>query len=994
MKKLFKFAAMLLAFATMGLTACVDEPEPEPTPVDPFEGASLQVKLVGADIQAATISLTAEVLNVAAYIIKPVEGEMVAPTAEEIFAANNLISIEKEGPTSVTLRSLQPETNYVAYFAGRITADKIWSEVKELKFKTAAEPIIPVLEAKLIGTDATSAEICITSENVSRIAYIATKVEDSSVAPEAPNMQVIFATGKSVNLENGENTVIIRNLLPKTDYVLFIAGEIAGIEEYMEEIVTVKHIRTTDFDDDVTIRDVHYRGFTVDVRVDPKIKEQNHMIKWITSDLYMYNLNSKGHDSDLMNTHDTAWGGINLFNESRSIIVDEEHSFIYEDGKPTDWYYETIVPGQPQVFLLGEFRRGERPDSGWPMGYYRPMCDYDSYDLDQAANPNVELDEAPYWDGFYQHLNIQVQKPEPLPEDLIEVEITPEPSDARIKVKADKSIELVSVMVLSEYEYNTVMSRIQPEHLQWFATSLMGSMEGFARQIDPYDREYGLQGQFQTAISEFLNSVNRDSKYWVYVVGMRGDANGDGYLDGNEQVCKSFEFYLPKPSKPAPELVVTALEPTSPYEVSFNIKSPSKDAVTGTSIANYEKEWLRANMSAQEIVFNYGIPFTTIEMMKINSDEGLTVTYPSRPNEKTYLAAMVANDEGIETYSEAAIAQTPYEPAAERVESELFESLKGEWIASATVGYGIYNEEKQDYDQFTETFTCDVTVGDIEYPEKLYEKDYETFENHNISREEVDAYYEEFKAAAKTFNDNTRAQNRILMNGFDFGGHVVDYFAYRDPYSLFVSDSYNGYTSEMPIYDFGPKWFLEVAADGSVSAPFNVNYFSPMASWYTAYGALYESHFIAFDPINSIPVGYLGDAEGNAVNGHFPVEISEDGNTITVKPMVHSGISYYPNAALYFGGNQYSMSVKVVSEVVLTRKSAASAAPAKVVRQRGKFENERVRSNQKINTPARPASRTAITPSTEVKFVEGEMNLTKEQRGERWFETRRGARRN
>jgi hypothetical protein len=130
---------------------------------------------------------------------------------------------------------------------------------------------------------------------------------------------------------------------------------------------------------------------------------------------------------------------------------------------------------------------------------------------------------------------------------------------------------------------------------------------------------------------------------------MRGDSNGDGYLDGNEQVCKSFEFYLPKPSKPAPELVVTALEPTSPYEVSFNIKSPSKDAVTGTSIANYEKEWLRANMSAQEIVFNYGIPFTTIEMMKINSDEGLTVTYPSRPNEKTYLAAMVANDEGIET---------------------------------------------------------------------------------------------------------------------------------------------------------------------------------------------------------------------------------------------------------------------------------------------------------------------------------------------------------
>ncbi len=762
----------------------------------------------------------------------------------------------------------------------------------------------------------------------------------------------------------------------------------------MATIRLVKNIKTTDIAEDVAVRDIHYRGFTVDVKVDPKVKEQNHMIKWITSDIYMYNMNSRATDASMMNTHDEAWNGINLFNESRSLIIDEEHSYIYNDkGELEYWYYESIVPGQPQVFLLGEFRRGELADSGWPLGYYRPMCDYDTYAIDQSKNPGEKLDEAPYWTGFYQNLRIQVQKPEPLPEDLIDVEIVTEPSDARIKVWADESIDLVSVMILSELEYNTVMSRIKdPEHLQWFATSLMGSYEGFAKQIDPYDREYGLQGQFQTAISEFLTSVNRESKYWVYVVGMRGDIEGDGYLDGNEQVCKSFEFYLPQPTKPAPELEVTVVETNSPYEINFNIKCPTKDAASGCSIANYEKEWLKTKMTAQEILDTYGYPFNTVELLQINSDEGLTITYTSRPNEKTYLAAMIANDEGTQTYSEAIIGQTPYEPAREKVDSELFESLKGEWTATANVSYSIYNSETEQYDPHTGTHTCTVTIGDVEYPESLYEEDYEAFERHGISREDATAYYEEFKAAAKTFNDNTHAQNRILVNGYDFGGDVVPYFRYADPYSLFVSETYNGYTSEMPIYDFGPKWFLEIAADGTVTAPFNVNYFTPMASWYTERGAIYESHFIAFDPINKVPVTYMGDAEGNAVNGHFPVEISEDGNSFTLKPIVHSGISYYPNAIIYFGDNQYAMSVSVVSEVVFTRNTSAAAAPAKVSSKKvGAVRKERVESKQEVKTPARPASRTAFTPVKEFKNIESELSLTKEQRAEKWRETRRNA---
>ena len=983
MKKFFRFAALLMAAAAMFMVGC-EEPTP-PAPVDPFEGASLEVNLVGADINVATFSIKAEVLKVASYIVKPFEANMTAPTAAEIFEQGTLVALE-EGTAQVTLRDLTPETSYKVYAAGRISSDKVWDTVAELKFTTAAEPIIPVLTAKFESATATSADYTIYAENISRIAYIAARVDEID---QTPSIQVIFATGKVAQMVQGDNTLTVNNLLPNSEYVLYIAGEIAGLEEYMEEVLVVKGAKTSDFAEDITVRDINYRGFTIDVKVDPKVKEQNHVIKWATSSLYLYNRNGggRGVDANLMNLHDTAWGGINLFNESRSIIIDEEHSYIYNDnGEIDNWYYESIVPGQPQVVIMGEFRRGES-NWGWGYGYYRPMFDQDQYTID-AGNGNVQ-DEAAYWDGFYQNIRVQVQRPEPLPEDMLQVEIETEPDDARIKVTADRSLKQVAIMIMSELEHNAATAWAPEEHMQWFATSIEAMYEGVTMIVDPYSAEIGFNGTIQTAISEYLYDIPRESKFWVYVVGLRGDFNNDGWLDGHEQVFKKYEFYLPKPTKPAPKIEVTALESTSAFEVGFNIKCPSKDADKGKAIANYEKEWLMAGMSAQEIVDNYGIEFTSIELARINSDEGLTITYPSRPNEKTYLAAMVANDEGTETFSEAVIAKSLNEPAADRVESELFESLKGEWTASATVTYSMYNTETEVYDPYTVVHSCNVTIGDVEYPEELREEDYQTFERHGVNRETAALYYNEFKAAAATFNENTRAQNRILMNGFDFAGGLQPYYAYSDPYSLFVSDTYNGQTSEMPIYDFGPKWYLEVAADGTVTAPFNTNYFTPMASWYTEMNAVYESHFIAYEPTTGTTAGYMGDEAGNAVNGHFPVEISEDGNTITVKPFAYANLNFYPNAAINYGMGRYGLSIAVESEIVLTRNTSA-AAPAKAsTKPAGQLKNKTVESKQKIEAPARPASRGAIGKKIEYKMVTGPKNLSKEEKGKLWIDGRR-----
>ena len=39
---------------------------------------------------------------------------------------------------------------------------------------------------------------------------------------------------------------------------------------------------------------------------------------------------------------------------------------------------------------------------------------------------------------------------------------------------------------------------------------------------------------------------------------------------------------------------------------------------------------------------------------------------------------------------------------------------------------------------------------------------------------------------------------------------------FRSPYDLFVAKNYNSVDVPMLVYDFGPKWFLEVLEDGSV----------------------------------------------------------------------------------------------------------------------------------------------------------------------------------
>lgn len=888
------------------------------------------------------------------------------------------------------------------------------------------------IKATIKSVAPSTATLEVQTSGLSAVAWQAVRTDLLSAeeleALTAPMPVLIFAKGESKDVTNGTNEVVVKNLTPNSTYRVYIVGEIASDGTLTKEATVVDGVQTTDFNEDVRVYDVNYRGFSVDVRVDPKVKEEGNLIKWAASDLFLFNknrYNAKGLQANeaLMNFNDSpsGWGEF-YFDESTTIVLNELNAYPKNpDGTPnTDsdaYYYETLVPGQPEVIMFGEFGFGQS-NVGWGWGNYIPLFDYGMWSSAVAQNGGEPVDEAPYWDGFYYFDIHKTQEPEKLDESLIDVKIERGTDDAMVTVTTDESIEAVFIMCLGDEEHDVAFHHLGNtyEHFQWYATSLCGMMEGASATYYPTAKN---NYTVRTALSEYFINVSQTSHYWVYVVGAKGDIEGDGYPDFHYQVCEAYDFDLIPTTKTAPELVVEAIEPTKPNTASFRVFCPTaaegNGADKGFFIANYEKEWLMAGMSAQELIDAYAMAygeeenpfmFTAIELDKING-EGLIVEFPSRPNENFHFAAMIKNDEGTPTYSDKVVCRT-YETPVAKVESEYFELLKGEWTASATVRYkklreGVDTEdesltEEDLYESKENTHYSQVTIGAAEYPEVLPESVYATYAELGItSREKVDEYYADLTEAIDLFNETYEAQNRILASGFDFSGEMLPYlpyFNFQSAYDLFTSTTYNGLSNAMPVYDFGPKWHFEVTQNGELVVPFNCDYYAPMGSWYSDnfYG-LQEIHMIAYEPTTHMALGNFA----GGVTGYFPVEVSEDGNTITIKPMKYdyngTTLYFYPNVGVYGGVDannnpSYGMSISIVSEIVLTRNNGGVAPAALAPARSGNVTAPVVETIEplfEVNPAIRPRQRSNFSDCFKNELEGPDHSLTREQKAEKWM---------
>lgn len=979
MKKFLSFVVLFCAVQVSTVFTACDEKT-----LDPLDGASLQAALVSADVDAVTIRLTSSVLDEYAYVVK--SSTESAPVASDIFATGVTGAITSTSQ-ELTILDLIPETAYKVYIAGRVGGgNDIYPEVRAVAFTTSAED--PSIVATISDTPAadaspaTSVTLNVATKKIKEVAILAVKRSEASTVPAAA---VVYAKGTKMEVVQGDNTAVIGSLTPNTEYVIYLTGVIAANDELLD-VVTLEGVVTGDFTDAVTLFDVDTRSFKVNIK--PVLTDPTNVIKWGTTDLAMYNLNIAvygSNDAMMMNLNDSYYH--NYFASDTTLVFDEEHSYYYSE----EWddylqYYDPLIPGQPQIVMFGEFAYEEDEEKhgfwGWGGGYYIPLFDEDAYydaiggggGFDLLATPRSEfvteakagIDQSPYWSGFYKYINLVLAEPEQLDAEVkVDINLLPNGGGA-ITLTPDEGVDRYCMAVLDDNTYQMVIEDMfngSDAYIQWYVTSYNAMFNIGAMT---------LEGPVAFNLQDMFYSVDRDATYHLLITAMKDSS--EGASDGASQSFVHKTFTLPEPTLPAPTIKVEAIaNPSgeeSPYEVWFNLKCTSGDATEAMYNANYEREWNTSGYESDEaLLMANGYPFDEAEIAAINSAAGLDVSFYTREDAVTVFGAIVANVEG--TYSAAATAQQRSARASfpDRVESDLFNSLQGDWTATTHTVVSRYDENyKLVYD--TVTKVSKVTIGDVTYPATLTDDVYDIYFNNTVykTKEEVDAQYELFKQAVDVFNEKTRGNNRLLCNGFDFETSQPVCSSYADPYDLWTSVTYNGYDNESTVWDFGPKWYLEIAADGSVTAPFNLNSFAPASMWARYYGRVREYYFAASSGSAVLPYAYGTDGE----TGHFPVEVSADGNTVTVKPLVQSvngeDQTFYPVLVIPYYGS-YQLPAQVVSEVVLTRGwSDASTSANAGINSVSKPVN--IDGIGRISPVARPKSRTAIAKPVQYKTIE------------------------
>ncbi|MBR4056341.1 MAG: hypothetical protein IKJ12_06735 [Rikenellaceae bacterium] len=912
---LLKVALIGAMFAGLALTGCENE--------DPMENVAMGAEVTSTSLTGVSVKVMTNGITEYAYTV--MQAGATKPTADAVFANGTVKSLEfTDGEDAFTVSGLTPESDYVCYVAGK-AGSTYYPVVCDLAFSTAVVPASMTAALVESATTAQTLSVEVKTVKIKAFAYTAFKAEE---APEkAPNADVVFADGQMVECSDGTHSFTLEELSPNTEYVVYVAGLLSEADENgnnqpYEKVLEVK-ATTGDFTEELTIFDNTGRSFKLHVK--PTLSDPANVIKWGTCDIFMYNMNNTP-DFEMLNLHDQYYG--NYFQGDTTLVFDEAHGNVWSD-EMGDYitYYEAIVPGQPQYLALGEFKYEEDEDVhgrwGWGAGYYLALMDQEGYMnamMDSWYGGGEMPNENDYWTGYHKQIKFQTKAPELLDADL-EIDMSGlRANGGPIKINTNGNADRITVMLLDPMTYQQIMPFLDDneDYLQWFTTSYVGFMMVGSKTLG------GANIKFE--MTDFLWEVNKEETYKLLVVATKDAVEGS--LDAKYQQFAKADVVLPDYKLPAPTLEITPIESTSPFEVSFNVKCPSQDAYYGKYAANYAREWAEAGFDenpAEAMEYN-GNDLTADDLALINSAEGMVFSFPSYEDMVTKLGVVLESIEGLPCEPVIVENKSLAEPAKTPVDSKYFTSLDGDWTATAT-----NRIVKQTYDWQNGTYIYDtlitekvskVTIGDVTYPASLDEEVYNTwFENTPYKTEaEVDAQFALFKEAVDIFNKKNAAQNRILMNGFDFQVPLTQYYTiyskYSSPFELWCSDSYNGYDNTSPVWDFGPKWYLEVAQDGTVTAPFNMNYFAPMSNW-SSYNAYY---FAGASDKAYMPYNTAVQAEYPCENGQFPVEISEDGNTITVKPLVAHDDTFYPNMGYVSWGN-FTMGNygQIVSEIVLTR---------------------------------------------------------------------------
>lgn len=760
----------------------------------------------------------------------------------------------------------------------------------------------PSLEVAFVSSSANGATFTVKTNGITQIAYAA-----FAGTPEAEQTEdVLFMNGTVLECEDGESEITVSGLEPNTNHTLYVAATTVD-DEYYGEVVTLD-FSTGDYEEDVTLVDVGYNNFTVHVKVPESVKENGNVLRFSYGNLVMYNSNKSGWMASTDAQTLEANGGQFMVNDSTIYYGPENEVFIDEYGEEIV-LHDPIVPGEPIIFLVGEFAWGESM-YGWGEGWYSALFDNDAYQEDLWSGTG-EVNEEDYWTGYFHKMELTARQPEVLNATVDIDASNVQAVTGSIKFTPDADVSQYCVLVIDEISYAQILELIggNEEYLQWFTTSYYASFMLGMRTF---------QGNTEIDLTDYLY-LQEQTKYHIMVTAM-GDA------EGTSQSFQHIEFSTTEKTLEAPEVTVTAIDnpygPEDPFQVWFNVKNTGNvDVASAMYAANYERDWAAAlqYMTYADVTAS-GNALTAEQVAMINSPEGLNLGFATIDGMTTRLAVLAYNIEQTPNVLEEgcpAIADNTadFMPDAERVESGLFSALEGEWTMTADVAHYDYYEGGYVNDG-SESIKVTIYDGINDYPETLPSEVYDYYAG--MTKEEVDALYDEFKMEAEAFNARVRGQNRLLCLGFGYNtSDAPTSFNTTTPYELFCNPEYSSYDVASLFYDFGPKWYLQIAEDGSVTVPFNSNRMYPLQAWTDNiyYMAAYNDN------------GFVSVGENDS-NEEFPVNVASDENTITVNPYILDGTEMYPNAIwlnytwAYLGGK------RINSELTLTRGWTESAAYA------------------------------------------------------------------
>ena len=829
------------------------------------------------------------------------------------------------------------------------------------------EPIEKVetkVEVEVAQVMANGATVNITTQNVKEFAYLQRDTE-------LPASAILTSKDKKSIANPNElttTTLVIDGCEAGTAYTYQFAFRLADDTIY-EEVKRVE-FTTTDYGDNVlTVVERMNDGFSVFIQVPDEVKARGNALRYSTSSMPMYNyakqMGSMELDMLLYNAQQyTTTDKLVIYDEYHSTERDKDGNLIYDEAGnlASATFADPKVPGEPGYFIVGEYAFMENPEerivyvdgevmtvyddsymeysiwwypAGWQKGYYNPL--YDWARMIEEANTD-QYNTEKYWTGYYERILVETIEPEII-ENGVQIKATDiTPIDACISFEPSDDIIQYCILVCTESEYQTeILPLIEnnEDYLRWFTGSYFAMMS------------FGIEMGYRPTELWI-------SDWFVDTKGMAGQTirvmvAGLGNNEGTKQSFDTYTFTLPEVTLPKPEVVVTPIKSDDPYMVTFNIKNPNpENAITEAYFAcNYEREFdaILKEYSYTSLLKSMGNALGTGEIELINSESGFNFQISSRDNATTRLAILAYNWEGSGNNPDApestAVAQytTPNANYPVRVNSELFEKLQGEWTASAHMEnyVAVKDAEGNATNEYkfedAGTFTSKVTImNGLPYEEDVPKEVYDIYRAAGMSDEETEELYEELIKETKMYNTRTRGFNRLLCLGYNFAdpNYMLDMVA--TPYDLFTASDYSTSKISHMFYDFGPKWNFEIDADGSVWLPIDIEREYPLETF--NFGLDYTFYMLAVGERTYLGGDLVGYDGKTILEARFPVEVSADYNTITIKPIVYTDSEgtteyYYPCVAQIQNGYATPLNPRVRGEVTLTRNSGAKAASVK-----------------------------------------------------------------